>query len=533
MQERMKAILNRIKEFWNKFNKTQKILFISIFVAIIVTIVILAIVFTRTKTVTLRECTSASEATEVRTLLSDNGISCSISENYVITVDETNYIEAKLVLGSNNISADGYSLDDAVSGSFTMTETDKERKYKAYLESKFAKDLEQIDGVKAARVNVEFPDTGSTIFSENEDASITAQLTLSKEMSADQAEAIGLMLANFVGNANSNKVVVMDSDANLLYYGGTTGTYGSATASQKVQNILEGSIIDNAEKLLLATKLYSVVTVSPKLVVDFDDVEIVDHQYTIPDGSDEGLMSHSYTVNSTGGITDASGEAGTESNDDDTTYQIQNADGTTSEYSLEQYDWLQNETITTTKPASGQIKYDESSISIVAMKYNTLTEEDAEAQGLLDDMTWEEYKAANSESTPIEIDDSFVDVVARGTGIDAANISIIGYEQNMFYDAENTSTSPFFIIQIVLAVLIAALLVFIIIRSTRPVAVAETEPELSVEDMLATTKENQVPVEDIDLQDKSETRKAIEKFVDENPEAVALLLRNWLNEGWN
>ena len=24
-----------------------------------------------------------------------------------------------------------------------------------------------------------------------------------------------------------------------------------------------------------------------------------------------------------------------------------------------------------------------------------------------------------------------------------------------------------------------------------------------------------------------------QKFVDENPEAVALLLRNWLNEDWN
>ena len=40
-------------------------------------------------------------------------------------------------------------------------------------------------------------------------------------------------------------------------------------------------------------------------------------------------------------------------------------------------------------------------------------------------------------------------------------------------------------------------------------------------------------VDDIDMQDKSETRKAIEKFVDENPEAVALLLRNWLNDDWS
>ena len=50
--------------------------------------------------------------------------------------------------------------------------------------------------------------------------------------------------------------------------------------------------------------------------------------------------------------------------------------------------------------------------------------------------------------------------------------------------------------------------------------------------MLASTKENQPTVDEIDLQEKSETRKAIEKFVAENPEAVALLLRNWLNDDW-
>ena len=116
-----------------------------------------------------------------------------------------------------------------------------------------------------------------------------------------------------------------------------------------------------------------------------------------------------------------------------------------------------------------------------------------------------------------------------GTGISVEDISIIGYEKYIFYDEEAAKTSPFFILQIVLAVLIAGLLVFIIIRSTKPVAVEESEPELSVEDMLAATRDH---VEDIDLQEKSDTRKAIEKLVDENPETVALLLRNWLNEGW-
>jgi flagellar M-ring protein FliF len=65
----------------------------------------------------------------------------------------------------------------------------------------------------------------------------------------------------------------------------------------------------------------------------------------------------------------------------------------------------------------------------------------------------------------------------------------------------------------------------------KPVEVTELEPELSVEALLATTKENQT-LEDIEFSDKSATRQQIERFVDENPEEVALLLRNWLNDEW-
>ena len=60
------------------------------------------------------------------------------------------------------------------------------------------------------------------------------------------------------------------------------------------------------------------------------------------------------------------------------------------------------------------------------------------------------------------------------------------------------------------------------------------EPELSVESLLETTKvAEKEELEDIGYQEKSETRIQIEKFVDENPEAVAALLRNWLNEEWD
>ena len=64
----------------------------------------------------------------------------------------------------------------------------------------------------------------------------------------------------------------------------------------------------------------------------------------------------------------------------------------------------------------------------------------------------------------------------------------------------------------------------------RSAKAAEPEEELSVESLLQSTPAE--VLEDIELEEKSETRKLIEKFVDENPEAVASLLRNWLTEDW-
>jgi len=66
--------------------------------------------------------------------------------------------------------------------------------------------------------------------------------------------------------------------------------------------------------------------------------------------------------------------------------------------------------------------------------------------------------------------------------------------------------------------------------------VEEIEPELSVEDLLVSTKiEDEKEAEriaDIDTNVESEYKKQIEKFISEKPDAVAQLLRNWLSDDW-
>jgi flagellar M-ring protein FliF len=39
-------------------------------------------------------------------------------------------------------------------------------------------------------------------------------------------------------------------------------------------------------------------------------------------------------------------------------------------------------------------------------------------------------------------------------------------------------------------------------------------------------------IQDINLQEESELKKQIDKFVQDNPDSVAQLLRNWIAEDW-
>ena len=225
------------------------------------------------------------------------------------------------------------------------------------------------------------------------------------------------------------------------------------------------------------------------------------------------------------------GVPGTYSNGDNNSYVIEDDNITSSSTTEKNTDYALNETVTETTTPAGVIIPEESSISVVASKYRVIKEDDLKRQGLLDDKTFDDYILENSEKVKLEVDDDFYSMVANATGISADNISIVAYEIPFFEPSEESGFSWTDIAQYVLMALILLLLGFVVFRSIRPAEVTEMEPELSVETLLESTRATE-KLEDIDINEKSETRIMIEKFVDENPEAVAILLRNWLNEDW-
>ena len=147
-------------------------------------------------------------------------------------------------------------------------------------------------------------------------------------------------------------------------------------------------------------------------------------------------------------------------------------------------------------------------------------------------MSWDEYKLANSERTKLNVDEDYYSLISDASGIATGDITIVAYEEPFFVDRTRANFNWTDIIQIALIVIILLLLGMVVLRTLRTEKNKEAEEpeEISVEKLLQTIPEEQL--EDIDLEAKSETRRMIEKFVDENPEAVANLLRNWLSEDW-
>lgn len=529
--ERLRELLNRIIEWWNRFTARQKTLIVGVVAFLIVAVLVIVMSLTRSEYVLLRECESTAEAAEVRDLLEEEGITYTISDDgLTIEVLSEQMSDANLLLGANNIQPASYTIDNVTNGSFSTTESDKQKKYVVYLEKSLARDIEKISAIRSATVTLNIPENDGTLIRTEEESSAWVLLELQDEFSADSAAYLARSVATAIGNATTDNIVIMDTNGNMLYTGDDNYNPSSTANSQlSVKAEAERMVINEVRKVLLGTKEFDNVEVATNLVLDFSTTERTVHNYTPADGQTQGVLAHEdiFSSESESGV---GGIPGTDSNDDDTTYVLDDGSRSNTSQSEESRDYLPNEEIETTRTPAGLVNYSASSLSASMVQYNIIREEDARTQGLLEGITWDEYKLANTERTRLEVDEELFSVVANATGIPVDSVSLVAYSENIFFDSEGSRITATDILQIVLIIVILALLAFVVLRSMRGEKHEEEEEELTVETLLQSMPESQV--EQISLENESDERKMVNKFVEENPEAAANLLRNWLNEEW-
>lgn len=534
MAERLREIGRRILEWWNRFTARQKTLIIVVATLVVVVVAALVTFLTRDQYVLLTTCDTTKEASEIIALLDEDNLTYTISDDGLqIRILAEQQSDARLLLGANDITSAAYSIDSVTTGGFGTTESDKQKKYVVYLENKLENDfIEKFEAIKSAKVELSLAvDDGTLIASEKESfASIV--LELEDEFSTDNAAFLARAVATAIGNSSTTNITILDTKGNMLFSGddNLTGS-GSASSQLSAKTKAENQLKNEVKSVLLGTNEFDNVEVACNLDMVFSQGKVTTHEYFPAEGQSQGVLSHRsiYNAENTSGV---SGIPGTDSNtENDTTYVIEDNSQASSTVSEEQLDYLPGERITVTDNAPGVIQYDSSSLSATLINYNVLREEDAKTQGLLEGVSWEEYKLANSQRTKQEVDDDLYEIVAKATGIPIANIALVSYSENIFFDKEGSNIKVTDIIQILLVIIILGLLAFVVLRSMRGDKISEEpEEELSVETLLQSTPESEL--EDISFEEESETKKLIGKFVEENPEAAASLLRNWLNEEW-
>ncbi|MBE5946005.1 MAG: hypothetical protein E7259_03555 [Lachnospiraceae bacterium] len=532
MAEWFKQLPSKIVEFWNKYTTKQKTLFFSVAAAVIITLVGLVMILNRTTYVTLAVFEDTASCAEAANILEENAMTIRVSDDALtIEVDENQVSQARLLLGENGITASTNPTDFEwlFDNSFNTTDSEKKLKAKINLQSMMAADIAVIEGVKKASVTIDLADNSNSIYSSDESTSVSILLTTDANFKAESANTIAEYAKNCVGAPDTEKITIIDNKGSLLFSG--TSYSNSVNSVLLIEQEIEEYYNSKLWNLMVDSGVYDDVSVSSNLDVSISQKEIKRIEYFTNTDEEYGPKnSHYYyvaeNVDGTGGIvgTDANGEEITD-------YDLLDDAYGESTLTILKEDYMTSSETTRTVEPVGNVNMANSSMAMYLTKYQIYDEATMKAEGLLDDITFAEFKAANSAVTETVNPESMVSLLANATGMKEDSIYVIERIVPIFYPEEEESVPVQSIISIVLAVIIGLLLLFVVFKSMKPDEVVEVEPELSVEALLATTKENQ-SLDDIEFSDQSGTKAMIEKFVDENPEAVASLLRNWLNDDW-
>ena len=184
--------------------------------------------------------------------------------------------------------------------------------------------------------------------------------------------------------------------------------------------------------------------------------------------------------------------------------------------------------------AGGSFVPEQSSVAVTVYKYKYYNQEDLIKNKTINkELTWEQFKEQNNQPALIDMDQQLLDTIRTGTGIE--NVTLTGYEKPIFVDKVKQPIKAEQIIVLIILVVLIALLALALIKKAQPDEIEEIEPEISIEDLIATNKrEDEEVAEQLAgiSEVESEFKLKIETFIDENPEAAAQLLRNWLNDEW-
>lgn len=518
MPEALVRLQHQAAEIWNEMDKSQKTRMIIIAILVVASVSLAIFVVTRPSYERLFSGgIDPKEIGEMSKVLKDSKIDHRLADSGTsIEVKEKDKDMAQLALAQSGFPRGGMTFQDALGSiKLSTTESDKKKIYGEYDEQKIARTLEKIQYIRDAEVDISKPETESFFGAqEKNQTKAGVMIEATEELSKKQVDGIVRFVAASVEGLDPKYVTVIDNlTGKPLNSSGEDDLAGITSSQFEIQSNWKREIESKVFELF--NNEYDGVKVAANVICDFNAESTKEVQYNPPiPGEDGGILRSSeehkeeVTNGSTGGV------PGTDSNTANgatPTYPSGDASGSSYKKTdkIDNYE-INQKNIDRTK-AIGQPDLEKSSITVSFMYGKRVAA--APTQEQLDQAT---------------------NMIAKATGISNKNIAIASFKiPEVKIEAPKTDWMKL-LGQIgpiaVLGILILLLAIGIMRRGQNiNRELAFNGPKLSPN--MAGIEGEDLP--EIDLEEKSEVKKQIDKFVKTKPDAVASLLRNWLADDWD
>lgn len=510
MPDRLGSIKTQLNEFWDGLEKDRKNKIIIVTIISIIALIIMIIIFSRPEYVVLYSQLDSREAAEVYGKLEDLKAEPKLEGTSTILVPKDKEAELRMELTREGYPKSGFNYDLFLdSNGLGQTDDEKQTLQIYQLQERLAQSVKILDGVEDAVVTIAMPKADSFVLKDDKiptTAAVVIKPEPGYEIMPEQAQNIETLVAKSVPGLTEDNISIIDTNMNVL----------NTDAAEDMQDIsnnfilqqqLEEKLKKQVDSLLEPVFGYKKIATSVNARLNFDKKTTESVQFE-PVVDDEGIIISREELREKVQNTQEAGVAGEYEN---TTQYPEAAEGEGGSYDKTQ--------------------------STINYEVNEIKELIEEQQGKIEDLSIS--VVIDSDDLDLQTIEQVRELVTMAIGTDPSKVAIHSmkfdttFQDDLlrsFDERGKRDRLPAWGIALIAGAI--AIVVIILINHVNKKRIAELEEEMALQEVMAATEQEAEDEDQIslDMDEADEAKKQIENLVNQNPEAVAQLLRNWLNE---
>ncbi|NMA95156.1 MAG: flagellar M-ring protein FliF, partial [Clostridiales bacterium] len=471
-------------------------------------LIMMLILFTRPEYVVLYSQLDSKEAAEIYGKLESLKIEPKLEGTSTILVPKDKEAQIRMELTREGYPQSGFNYDLVLDSSGLGKTDDEKRTLEIYqLQERLAQSIKILDGVEDAIVTIAMPKSDNFVLKTDRlptTVAVIIRTELGYEISPEQAKNIESLIAKSVPGLIGDNISIIDTNMNILNVD-TQEDMQNISSHFVLQQNLEERLKKQVDNLLEPVFGYKRIATSVSVRLNFDKKTTESVQFE-PVVDDEGIAVSREELREKVQNIQGAGVAGEYEN---TTQYPELVDGDSGTYEKRQ--------------------------NTINYEVNEMKELIESQQGKVEDLSIS--VVIDSEDLDTQTTEQVRELVTMAVGTDPSKVAVHSmkfdttFQDDLLkrFDERDRDDKVSYLTVAIIALLAIIIIIWIVYINKK--RLSRLEEELAYKDSLPTElDEKSAELLPLDMEEQDEAKDRIVGLVDQDPEIVAQLLRNWINE---